>query len=165
MTALVSDTSVLIDLERADLDDAVFTAGLSLAVPDLLYDKELRDYGGPEWLARGLQVLSLDAQATADAQSLAHANRAVSMVDCSALVLAQHRGWTLLSGDRALRQLAGHHGIDCHGFLWVSDQLENANIDKIRLATAIEKIMNHRSCRLPRNECLLRIARLLGQGP
>jgi hypothetical protein len=160
MTALVSDTSVLIDLERSSLHDVVFTTGLSLAVPDLLYDRELRDYGGPDWLTMGLQVLSLSDQSTADAQSLAHTNRAVSVVDCSALVLAEHHGWTLLSGDRALRQLAEQRGIDCHGFLWVTDQLEGANVDAERLAQAIETIMNHRSCRLPRKECTLRIERL-----
>lgn len=160
MTILVSDTSVLIDIERAELQDVVFTAGLSLAVPDLLYEKELREYGGPDWIARGLQVLALDEHAMATAQALAQQNGAVSLIDCSAFALAQHNGWTLLAGDRALRALAEQHGVDCHGFLWVSDQLEAANIDKLLLAVGIETLMNHRSCRLPKNECTLRIQRL-----
>ncbi|NML13354.1 PIN domain-containing protein, partial [Sphingobium sp. AR-3-1] len=37
MTVLVSDTSVIIDLERADLLDEMFLLPFEFAVPDLLY--------------------------------------------------------------------------------------------------------------------------------
>jgi len=36
---LVSDTSVLIDLERGGLLEAVFTLAHEFAVPDVLYDR------------------------------------------------------------------------------------------------------------------------------
>ena len=41
MPILVSDTSVLIDLERADLLDEMFLLPFEFAVPDLLYGREL----------------------------------------------------------------------------------------------------------------------------
>ncbi len=45
MRVLVSDTSILIDLERADLLQASFSLDAEFVVPDLLYERELRDSG------------------------------------------------------------------------------------------------------------------------
>ena len=41
MIILVSDTSVLIDLERGSLLELAFSCGLVMVVPDLLYTREL----------------------------------------------------------------------------------------------------------------------------
>lgn len=41
MPVLVSDTSVLIDLERANLLEEMFLLPFEFAVPDLLYGREL----------------------------------------------------------------------------------------------------------------------------
>jgi hypothetical protein len=43
---LVSDTSVLIDLERGEFLDPCFKLPFVFAVPDLLYNRELADFGG-----------------------------------------------------------------------------------------------------------------------
>ena len=47
MRILVSDTSVLIDLERGVLLDSCFNLPFEFAVPDLLYARELAAFGGP----------------------------------------------------------------------------------------------------------------------
>ena len=44
MIVLVSDTSVLVDLERGGLLPLAFGCGLTMVVPDLLYDRELADF-------------------------------------------------------------------------------------------------------------------------
>jgi hypothetical protein len=44
MLILVSDTSVLIDLERGGLLAPAFTCGLTMVVPDFLYECE-RSFG------------------------------------------------------------------------------------------------------------------------
>ena len=59
MDVLVSDTSVVIDLERAELIGHVFTLPYRFVVPDALYENEIRDYGGERLVALGLQVRSL----------------------------------------------------------------------------------------------------------
>lgn len=46
MTVLVSDTSVLIDLERGDLLDAIFSLEYEFAVPDVLYRQEMKGEWG-----------------------------------------------------------------------------------------------------------------------
>ncbi len=60
MKVLVSDTSVLIDLDRGSLVESTFRLPFEFTVPDLLYERELREHGGPEFIALGLRVEELD---------------------------------------------------------------------------------------------------------
>ncbi len=53
---LVSYTSVLVNLERGILVEAAFRLPFEFAVPDLLYERELREHGGPESVGMGLCV-------------------------------------------------------------------------------------------------------------
>ena len=57
---LVSDTSVLIDLDRGTLVEATFRLPFEFTVPDLLYERELREHGGPEFVRLGLRVQELE---------------------------------------------------------------------------------------------------------
>ncbi len=54
---LVSDTSVLIDLERGNLLEAIFALPHEFAVPDVLYDREMRGEWGDQLTGFGLRVL------------------------------------------------------------------------------------------------------------
>lgn len=69
MRVLVSDTSILIDLERASLLRAAFSLEAEFVVPDLLYERELRDSGGADLVALGLRVESLDESEVEHAQA------------------------------------------------------------------------------------------------
>ena len=51
MKVLVSDTSVLIDLDRGSLVEATFRLPVEFTVPDLLYERELKDHGGLEFIS------------------------------------------------------------------------------------------------------------------
>ena len=63
MPVLVSDTSVLINLERGSFLEHVFLLPFEFAVPDLLYEIELKDHGGPKLIDMGLRVEELDGAA------------------------------------------------------------------------------------------------------
>ncbi len=56
MKVLVSDTSVLGDLDRGSLVEPVFRLPFEFTVPDLLYERELREHGGAEFVRLGLRV-------------------------------------------------------------------------------------------------------------
>jgi len=56
---LVSDTSVLIDLERGGLLEAVFTLAHEFAVPDVLYDREMQGDWGERLVRLGLRVVEV----------------------------------------------------------------------------------------------------------
>ena len=84
----VSDTSVLTDLERGSLLEAAFDLPFVFVVPDLLYERELRPYGGARLLNRGLQVAELDGDGVASALSFRRKRASLSLADTFALALA-----------------------------------------------------------------------------
>jgi len=160
MTILVSDTSVLIDLERGELIECAFELSATFAVPDVLYERELREYGGDELLRLGLRVESLDGDGVAMAMRQRQVRRQLTVPDSFALALAKINGWTLLTGDGPLRELAGAESVDCHGVLWLLDEFETQGAaTHLQLHTGLEKISTHPRCRLPKREIASRLSR------
>lgn len=160
MNILVSDTSVLIDLERGQCLDSCFSLPHKFAVPDLLYKRELADFGGPELLRRGLLVETLTGSEVAISQDVRAKRPRLSVPDAYSYTLARERGWTLLTGDGELRELARANDLAHHGVLWVLDQMHAAaSMAPAALATALEAIAGHPRCRLPQAEVQARLTR------
>ena len=158
MRVLVSDTSVLIDLERGSLLEASFRLPYQFSVPDLLYDRELKNWGGEELVRLGLSVEELDGDGVQRARAYRQQKPALSLPDCFALALAQTRSWVLLSGDSVLRQLAADEAVKCHGVLWLLDEMHNAAVVSIReLYDGLATIAEHPRCRLPKSEIRRRL--------
>ena len=153
MTVLVSDTSVIIDLERGELLETVFDLSFDFAVPDLLFYRELAGPFGDRLIALGLQVEELLPLEVEGATALRRSDAALSLPDTFAFALAKARRWTLLTGDAGLRRTAEAHAIDVHGTLWVLDQLEAQQICSIELlAAGLAKAVAHPRCHLPKAE-------------
>jgi hypothetical protein len=164
MQVLVSDTSVLVDLERGNLLELAFRLSCAFAVPDLLYHRELRDQNGPALIAMGLQVEELGSEGVELAQTYRRRKPALSLPDTFALALAKTRQFTLLTGDRALRDLAGDERVECHGVLWVLDLMnDEAAVSLKRLYIGLQGIAAHPRCRLPRHEINVRLERFRGE--
>ena len=163
MQVLVSDTSVLVDLERGSLLEASFRLPFRFSVPDLLYERELKNWGGEELIRLGLSVEELDGDGVQRALAFRQQAPALSLPDCFALALAQTRSWVLLSGDSALRQLAVAEAVECHGVLWLLDQMRDAAVVSIReLYDGLTAISEHPRCRLPRSEIRRRLVSYAG---
>ncbi len=164
MTVLVSDTSVIIDLERGEILETVFAMDAEFAVPDLLFERELTGPLGDRLVALGLRVEELAPLEMQDATVLSRTDRSLSLPDTFAFALAQSRNWTLLTGDAGLRRAAEAHQLDVHGALWVYDQLEAGRIcEPDVLHEALTKTSGHPRCRLPRLEIARRLARYRAQ--
>ena len=160
MRVLVSDTSVLIDLERGYLLKASFRLPFRFAVPDLLYERELKNHGGDELIRLGLTVEELDGDDVRRALAYRQQAPALSLPDCFALTLAQTRSWILLSGDGQLRKLATKRAVECHGMLWLLDEMHDAGVASVKeLHDGLTAISKHRRCRLPMPEIRRRLAR------
>jgi predicted nucleic acid-binding protein len=157
MQILVSDTSVIIDLERANLLENVFASGLALVMPDLLFEREF-GADGQRLTRLGLKILSLDSDELAFAQT-SHLNyKALSLPDCFALALSARQNHVLLTGDKALRQIAEGNLIVCHGVLWLFDEMARTkSISKAKLARGLRELSLHPRCRLPKAEISLRL--------
>lgn len=112
---LVSDTSVLIDLERGGLIEVSFMLPYKFAVPDVMYERELKNYGGPEFIKQGLEVIESSDAISALATQYARTVKSLSVPDVFSLALAKSHGWQLLAGDSNLRNQAVAEQVDCHG--------------------------------------------------
>jgi predicted nucleic acid-binding protein len=154
---LVSDTSVLIDLERGNLLTETFALSYQFVVPDLLYKHELAAEGGSALIEQGLVVAELDADQVALAQTLRSQAPRISLPDAFALALAQTGAYTLLTGDQALRELARNNGVECYGVLWVLDQMNQQEVaTAAALYNGLTAIAAHPRCRLPKPEIRVR---------
>ena len=72
---VVSDSSVLIDLERGSFFAAAFALPLDFCVPDLLYRLELQSFGSDRLLSMGLKVLDLDGAGVVQPASVTNFRR------------------------------------------------------------------------------------------
>jgi hypothetical protein len=145
MPVLVSDTSVVIDLDRGGLLDAVFGLPQDFAVPDLLFRRELAGELGDRLVQLGLRIEDLTADELAEATRITRVELALSGPDAFAYALARARNWTLLGGD---------------GALWVVDQLEAEAVLPVQdLHDGLGAIAAHPRCRLPRGEITRRLNR------
>ncbi|MEM7741833.1 MAG: hypothetical protein AAF225_13655 [Pseudomonadota bacterium] len=160
MQILVSDTSVLIDIERASLTARLFDLPFEFVVPDVLYEAELLDWIGPDLVDRGLRVVALSSAEVSEAVLLRRARASLSVPDVFALALAAARDWVLLTGDGALREEATKRDVAMHGVLWLFDQLEDGNIcGTEELRSGLEALRDHPRCRLPAREISARLKR------
>ncbi|MGO4560116.1 hypothetical protein [Mesorhizobium sp. 2RAF21] len=160
MPVLVSDTSVLIDLERAQLLDDMFLLPFEFAVPDLLYARELEGALGDRLVGLGLRVEVLSATELSRATAVRRQNTRLSVPDAFAFAIAHSRRWTLLTGDGTLRELAHAETLDMHGVLWIFDQFADGDHMPLnRLHNGLSALSAHARCRLPAVEVRRRLLR------
>lgn len=160
MIILVSDTSILIDLDRGGLLEATFGCGFTMIVPDLLYERELESENGAYLKSLGLGVVSLTSEEVLRAQTLKRGRKALSLPDCFALSCAIRPGHILLTGDKALRTEALTRQAQAYGLLWLLDQMaETDAISRSTLYEGLVRISSHQRCRLPSAEVRSRLER------
>jgi hypothetical protein len=160
MIILVSDTSVLVDLKKGQLLEPTFSSGLTLAVPDMLYDTELANQNGAYLQKLGLGVLTLSGDELAIVQEINAQRSGLSLPDCSALVCAMRPNFALLTSDGPLRAEAKRRKIPLYGILWLLDELEQTHQVACKiLMDGLSQLAALPSCRLPPNEMKARLER------
>ena len=169
MQILVSDSSILIELSKRELLGRMFELRFQFAVPDLLFREELIDLGryDRQGLVRlGLRVEALEAAGVATAIGYQSRRRALSLVDCFALALARHRGYTLLTEDRRMRACANDESIPHRDVLWLIDRMHDAaTLTTPQVVAALESMLADPRCPVPKLELSRRIRSLAGQSP
>jgi hypothetical protein len=86
----------------------------------------------------------------------------LSAYDCFSLALAESTdNAMLLTGDQQLRTRAAGLGVEVHGVLWISDEIEMASAMPLAdLAEALARLEADPLVFLPVNEVRIRIERL-----
>lgn len=160
MAVLVSDTSVIIDLERGTLLDDLFRLPFEFAVPDLLFRRELAGPLGDRLVALGLRVEELSPVELTRATTVRRERKDLSTADTFAFAIAEGRRWTLLTGDGGLRRLSAERQVAFHGVLWICDQFEEGlHVPLPRLHASLTALSSHPRCRLPMAEVRQRLDR------
>ena len=103
-TLVISDANVLIDMECGELLVPMFRLDYVVAVPDVLYEEELRD-NHPGLARLGLRQMELAAEGVRYVEALAADPRAkgVGRNDLFALALARPRTRLPAAGRSAIR--------------------------------------------------------------
>lgn len=122
MQIIISDTNVLIDIEQAELTQAMFNLPYHFAVPDILFVEELSERHS-DLLSYGLDSCTMSGDQIAEAYKLRQKYPRPSVNDLLALVLAKSEKCQLLTGDRALRDVANMLGVEIHGTIWLVEQM------------------------------------------
>lgn len=169
MRIVVSDTSCMIDLRKAELLEAVLQLPHTFVMPDILFEDEwlcLSDAEKQSLCDLGLEVRGLPGPLVQRAGRYFNQYSRLTLNDCFALTLAEEiEDCILLTGDGPLRRIAGGNGIEVCGVLWITDEMEAHGVVPIRvLYDALQLFHDDDQVFVPADEVqrrLKRIARLL----
>jgi len=148
MLLLISDANILIDMEDGNLTPVIFQLPYEIAVPDILFELELRERHS-HFLQAGLKVKSLTAESVKKTEFLTQQYPRPSMMDHSALALALQERCPLLTGDKDLRIAAKKEGVEVHGTIWIIEELLNQKIIHQSQAKGSFDAMKVKGSRLP----------------
>jgi predicted nucleic acid-binding protein len=150
---LISDANILIDMETGGLLRAMFRLDATFAVPNTLFEEELREQH-PDLPRLGLRMLDLAGEAVADADRMvaAYSKTGASINDLLALALARQEQCPLLTGDRRLREAAEIEQIECCGTVWLIGQLLETRVIAVPRAKRAYDSMRAAGRRLPWEE-------------
>ncbi len=151
MLLIVSDTSVLIDIEQGELTSAMFSLPWQFAVPDVLFDEELSERHN-HLLQFGLIAKTLNGDLMSEAYSLHQRYIRTSVNDMLALILSKHEGCQLLTGDKALREAAKELNVEVHGTIWLVEQMIQNEKITVEVASVGFQRMRDSGSRLPWGE-------------
>lgn len=155
----VSDANVLIDIEDGGLSNSMFSLpNTEFCVPDVLFEQELRK-NHSHLQDIGLCLCSLSGAFVAEVHALAQQHERVSRLDLFALQLAREKSALLLTGDRALCNVAARYQIECHGTIWLVERMVRHQVIQMAVARSAYGRMRAAGSRLPWEdaECRLKV--------
>lgn len=153
MRIIVNDSSALIDLRKGGLLEILVGLPFEFVISDGILADELLSFTRSEitFMRRRMKVVTLDGSEMLSVGELQGRFPALSLHDCSSLVIAQREpGCILLTGDRRLRARAEAVRLECHGVLWVIEELAKAKLASAKiLIKALELWRDDSTVHLP----------------
>ena len=161
---VVNDTNVFIDLFNVGLLEGFFSLPWEVHTTEFVLLELTRD-GQRDAISQYednglLHIPVFDESAMPDVIELyqQHMNKTnVSLTDCSVWYYAKYNSYTLLTGDRKLRNVSLLDGVEVHGIIYVIDQLVEEGILAKRIAISKLRQLGKSKPRLPQDEIEKRI--------
>ena len=151
MLLIISDASVLIDIECGKLTAEMFSLPWQFAVPDILFFEELEERHS-HLIKCGLISKTMSGVQIAEAYRLRQKYLKTSVNDLLALTLAMQEKCNLLTSDKALREVAKELNVDVHGTIWLVEQMIKGKLITVEIARFSIQQMKDAGSRLPWTE-------------
>lgn len=138
---VVTDTSALIDLGKGNLLEVLCRLPYEFILPKPLRENELLDYSDEKSLtidSAGIITVDVSTDQVVRSSKLKKQYNRLSLNDCICLVLNEDQYGILLTGDSEMRRVANAKGMDCHGVLWVVEELEKMAVGRSRIIEALK---------------------------
>lgn len=167
---VVNDTNVFIDLHDVGLLEQFFRLPWEVHTTDFVM-RELLDEGQKDTVATYESDGSLHV-ATFDFDEVIKINKLhkkvinktnLSITDCSVWYYAKQNKYTLLTGDRKLRNSALNEGVEVRGIIYVFDELVSNGIMQASLAAEKLALLKSINPRLPDSEIEKRLKLWAGE--
>lgn len=156
MRIIISDSSALIDLRKGEILELFLKLPFEFVIPDVLIESELLSFSKKEisLLRKQMIVAKLGGDEVEKARLIVASVPALSLLDGFALVVAEkHPGCILLTGDKRMRLRAEQTSIECHGVLWIIEEIHKAESSHSKaLLKALNAWLEDPYVRLPRAE-------------
>ena len=158
MRIIVNDSSALIDLKKGELLEVFLELPFDFIISDEMLSDELLSFTKKETalMRKKMKVATLSSQEEVIVISLQRETPALTLYDCAALVISKREaGCILLTGDKRLREKAVRAGVECHGVLWIVEELTKAKLGTRKtLLKALEIWRDDPFVRLPKEEVI-----------
>lgn len=147
---LVMDTSVLRDLDCAEVLGLVFRLGYELLTTDLIEKRRELEPVRPEKLKRlGLKIRELPGPLVAQISTLRSKHAGPSVQDLSALLLARQLGCPVVTRDGPLERACRAEQVSVHDTLWLLRKMVVAQIISETDAADALEVINTKRLRTP----------------
>lgn len=161
MKIAIKDANIIIDLHNINLLDAFLSLDYYVMTTDMVRSeikgKDLKRRIDDYCDGNILRIETLSYDELLEINRIKAEQPGLSVPDCSVVLLAKKFDAMLLSGDRLLRNKANELGIECHGILWIMDELVLENRITPRIASQKLKDLMATNNRLPHSECHKRL--------
>lgn len=156
---VLNDTNIVIDLMSVDMFDRLFRLPWEVHITDMVKEELTREYQlalAGEAIERGCLLVD---HFTGEEVGEIHERHDqisqrtnLSVCDCSVWYASEKRGYTILTGDKKLRNVVEKCGLEVHGILYVIQAMVEEQLIKPSEAIGILKKLQTYNHRLPQNE-------------
>lgn len=153
-----SDTNIWIDFYEIGHLDHPFRLTHEYYISKEAYNDELlkSDELRQELINKGLKLAEVNEDEFSQARAYSEMYRRLSIYDTIALSIAKSRKWILLTGDKRLREAAEKESVECHGIIWIYDELKDdgmmTNKEYHSAIADLTEAVENGLCRLPKDE-------------
>lgn len=155
---VLNDTNIIIDLMSINMFDSLIRLPWEVHITDMVkteLEHEDQIVMAEKAIERGcLLVDSFSGEEVGEIHErheFIQKTTNLSICDCSVWYASEKHHYTVLTGDKKLRNVVEKYGIEVHGILYVIEEMQNANLlSPSDVVDILDRLQNSKS-RLPQN--------------